>query len=223
MLKLILFDFDGTLVDSMHHYANLAATLFAQHYSLPYDQARSDYLKTSGIAFTKQLEILFPENPLNSQVEQLFAAGKITIKNKIDWCPYVIQLLNALKKAGYKIGISSSEDEENIIKFMQKKSIYWDVLLGTRDPVFTKGMPHFTYITEHYGLKPENLLFIGDSLQDFKISAANNVPFIAYLSTFSEADFHQLHPKIPCYSNYERLHHDLIKGDLLTVLHNILL
>jgi len=214
MLKLVLFDFDGTLVDSMTYYADLAANLLSQHYSLSHADARKCYLQTSGIAFTKQLESLFPQHPDNKQVEELFESGKVSIKKQINWHPHTIDLLSLLQQNGYQIGISSSEHEANIQQFMQQKNIHWDVFLGTRDASFTKGKAHFSYLLKHHNLKPENLLFIGDSLQDYKICAESGVPFVAYLSTFSEADFLQLHKKIPAYTDFSLLGKDLLSANL---------
>lgn len=214
MLKLVLFDFDGTLVNSMEYYGDLAAALLAKHYSLTQEQAKFYYFQTSGIPFIRQLEQLFPNNPENEHVDQLFELGKVEIKKRIDWHPHVIQLLDHLKQEGYQIGISSSEHEEAIKQFMQRKNRDWDVLLGARNASFTKGESHFLYLREQFNLQAENLLFIGDSLQDYKICAQHQVPFTAYLSTFSAADFHQMHNQIPCYADFDDLRQELIQGNL---------
>ena len=214
MLKMLLFDFDGTLVNSMSYYADLAALLFVEHYSFPKEQAKHAYFKTSGIAFAKQLQILFPDHAANDKVAQLFEAGKVNIKKQISLYPHVVELLTLAHQMGYQIGISSSENEDNIRQFMQKQNIDWDVILGTRNQTFTKGKAHYSYLLENHHLAHDDILFIGDSLQDYKICAENEVAFVAYLSIFDERDFLQLHPKIPCYSDYKVLGYDLEQGKL---------
>ena len=72
MIRLVIFDLDGTLIESMEEYAELAADLIRQHYGWPAEKAKKEYLRTSGLPFRDQLEILFPGSPLNPKIAEKF-------------------------------------------------------------------------------------------------------------------------------------------------------
>ncbi len=71
-VKLVVFDLDGTLVDTMGSFANHAATLMERHYGLLHETGYSQYMKTSGLPFKQQLEVLFPRNHKNASVAHQF-------------------------------------------------------------------------------------------------------------------------------------------------------
>ena len=58
--QLLVFDLDGTLIDTMGDYADKAAALIRDHYGTPKDEARRRYFETSGVPFEQQLEQIFP-------------------------------------------------------------------------------------------------------------------------------------------------------------------
>lgn len=57
---LILFDFDGTLVDTMPAHSKLAAEVINKYFGINKKLAYKKYIETSGLPFEKQLEIIFP-------------------------------------------------------------------------------------------------------------------------------------------------------------------
>ena len=66
--KAYLFDFDGTLVDTMGGFADIAGRVInGFHPHISFEAARRRYLETSGIPFFQQLEIICPEDPTNAQ------------------------------------------------------------------------------------------------------------------------------------------------------------
>src|SRR5262249_60976340 len=57
--SVLLFDLDGTLVDTMQAIADLAAGVMARHFGVVERPARKLYLEPSGIPFQQQLEAIF--------------------------------------------------------------------------------------------------------------------------------------------------------------------
>src|SRR4051812_11625031 len=76
--SLCVFDFDGTIVDSMEAFADLAGTLISENYHLPFPHSRKLYLQTSGVPFFQQLEILFPNDLKNAKIASAFEQQKTT-------------------------------------------------------------------------------------------------------------------------------------------------
>ena len=76
--KAYLFDFDGTLVDTMPGFADIAGKVMHRyHPEISFEYARQRYLETSGNPFFKQLEIIFPGDPTNPEKARIFEETKI--------------------------------------------------------------------------------------------------------------------------------------------------
>ena len=59
-----LFDFDGTLVDTMGGYADLAGGLIHEAFpEITAEKGRELYIRTSGIPFIQQMELIRPGKP----------------------------------------------------------------------------------------------------------------------------------------------------------------
>ena len=74
--KVVVFDFDGTVVDSMDSFADIAADVMPRYYSISGEEAKRLYLETSGIPFFQQLEQLFPNNENNDKAAHDFEETK---------------------------------------------------------------------------------------------------------------------------------------------------
>ena len=99
--------------------------------------------------------------------------------------PEVKQLLVDLAAMGYINVISSSNVPDMIEKYVAKHDLKIEKVLGFRAPDFYKGKPHFDFLKAHYGVSNEEILFLGDSPEDYEHSALNSVPFIGRTGTFS--------------------------------------
>jgi len=76
--KAFLFDFDGTLVDTMHGYADIAGRLISTRYEgYSFEQGRRRYIETSGIPFVQQMEIVAPADARNAETVRMFEEEKI--------------------------------------------------------------------------------------------------------------------------------------------------
>lgn len=215
--QLLVFDLDGTLIDTMGDYADKAAALIFEHYGTPWDEARRRYFETSGLPFEQQLEQMFPKEPCNTEVAQMFESWKDGYLANVTLSSETEQLLRGWRNAGFRIAISSN----NLEPYVQRLATYWpvDVALGYRAmDGFGKGEPHFQKLEEHFGFSREQMLFIGDSPNDARIAAQSKVPFLALLtSEFAEADFTQYSPGVKCIARLRDLNASLHDGGLTRV------
>ena len=72
-MSIILWDWDGTLADTMPAHADLAAKCIQKHFGINFQNAREEYLNTSGIPFDYQLKKIFPnteESKIDSCAEE---------------------------------------------------------------------------------------------------------------------------------------------------------
>ncbi len=109
--KVVVFDFDGTLVDTMELYAERASELMEEYYGIPKDRAVKLYWETAGLAFKDQMEVLFPGNQNNVAVVELFEKWKSTIIKDVTLSEEAREVLFRLKTMGLIVAVSSNNIE----------------------------------------------------------------------------------------------------------------
>ncbi|MFQ5708251.1 MAG: HAD family hydrolase [bacterium] len=193
---LIIFDLDGTLIDTMGSFADIAGELIEKHCGWNFEIGRKRYLETSGIPFFQQMEILFPGGDNNEVIVQRFEKLKIAafVHEKVS--EKTLETLHELKECGFRTVISSNNFHDLVREFVHRENVPVDLALGFR-PHFSKGCPHFDYIAEYFKVPRNKMLFVGDSLRDAEIAHKNAIQFIAKVGTFNPEDF-----KLECNSEY---------------------
>jgi len=189
--KIIIFDLDGTLVDSMGDFAVVASTVLHKHFGVSLEEGARLYRQTSGLPFVQQLEKLFPGAPSNLQAERDFEELKLAGYFEKPFYPEVRSVISSLRERGLRICVSSNNLAENVTKKMEPLRDLFDLILGFGNGL-AKGKPHFEHIKKHFGISADELLFVGDSLHDARCAAENNIRFVAKLGTFTQSEFEVL-------------------------------
>ncbi len=200
-----MFDFDGTLIDSMPFLEKNAITLLMKYYSFSKDEAREKYRNTTGLPFVQQMERIAPQNPLNSSVVEKFERMKLDLIYEQHPFNDALTVLKTLKQQNYLLGISSGTIESIITTYLVKKDFHLvNDILGFR-PCFEKGKDHFNFIQNKYSLHQPQILFVGDSLHDAKRAKNNNIIFIGRIGMFKEKDFHSIIPNCRIIQNLSEI------------------
>lgn len=202
-IKVIIFDFDGTLVDTMGIFADVAAELIHRHYGWSLEQARREYLRTSGLPFIRQLDELFPGNNSNTVVAAEFEQRKNEAAKHIILEAATRETL-ALLQQKYKIAISSGNFLKNIEHFFAHNSFRPDLIMGFRDH-FNKGAEHFNFVLQHFSVTRSEVMMVGDSLHDFLKAREFGIAFIAKLGTFTLLDFQKIDANVQSISSISEL------------------
>lgn len=204
-VKAILFDFDGTLVDTMEGYADIAGEIvssFSAEYT--FEQARARYLETSGIPFFQQLEILLPGNSENARLADKFEERKQEGLYRTVFPDEVRETIEELRRRGYLAGISSNNFQHMVDRFLETNHLVFDVVLGFQ-PGFAKGKDHFERFLNDFGFSRDELLFVGDSLKDAEKALENGITFAGIEGTFSRGEFLELDPGIVTINSIKEL------------------
>ncbi|MFH1357835.1 MAG: HAD hydrolase-like protein, partial [bacterium] len=88
-------------------------------------------------------------------------------------------------------GVSSNNAENVVLQRIKPIQECFDMILGYKDG-FLKGKDHFDLVKNKFHLQTNELLFVGDSLNDARTAHKNGLEFVARLGTFSEEDFNKL-------------------------------
>jgi phosphoglycolate phosphatase-like HAD superfamily hydrolase/phosphatidylglycerophosphate synthase len=191
--EVIVFDFDGTVVDSMNTFADLAAEVMPKYYPVNASIARSMYLNTSGVPFFQQLELLFPNHQANATASEEFERRKLDTYFERPLFTDVLETVHHLKKRGIKTAVSSNNFQHLVESFVTRTGITFDLVLGYKTN-FEKGQEHFAYIERRLGIGREAMAFVGDSIKDGERAMHCGVEFIGKEGIFSRDQFTERFP-----------------------------
>lgn len=193
-LKVILFDFDGVIVDTYE--SNIACfrnALTYYKYPLPPEEKFKLLL---GLPVREGVKVLIP-NATDQEVEiiaqRVFIESDITIP-LIKLCTGAQLALDKFAGA-YKLAVVSSRRRVSIEKILSYLKIedYFDLILGRED--VKKPKPHPEPILkalENFKIKTNEALYIGDMEEDVLAAKAAKVPciFISKGKNDFGADYH---------------------------------
>ena len=212
-IKALVFDLDGTLIDTMRYFGMVASEVINKYYGIDKEEAKKMYFETSGIPFFQQLEVLFPGDKRNSVASEEYEKNKLYYFFKEPFPEDALNVLKTIKKSFPRfVLVVSSNNFENLVKkyIIENRIMVFDEILGFRGG-FSKGKDHFEYIMKKYNFKKENLVFIGDSWWDAKVAIDNGINFIAITKTFSSRDWKEKFPDILIINSFEEIL-DILRG-----------
>ena len=187
--KAVLFDVDGTLVDTMAVIILGLRDAFEQFAGVsPTDQ---EILALIGLPLRKQLRLYGMENStdaeLSSRIE--FTIGRFEHHKALETTfPAAIETLRAVHRSGRKTALVTSKSGPELQLFLErfeaKDAV--DITVCASDVVHPKPDPESAFLAcERLGVAPEETLFIGDSIYDLRCArGAGCTPIgVAYGST----------------------------------------
>lgn len=174
--KHIIFDIDGTMLDSA--YADLTALqrvlLELQNKSYPIDDLRFALGIPSEVAL-KQLginEVSMANLLWNSYMNELSYTMKLF--------DGIMEVLLELKNRGFKLGIITSKNKKEFQHDFIPLGIetYFDIVITVEDSIAPKPSvePMLAYLNKA-GLKPQEALYIGDTIYDRECAVYAGVDF----------------------------------------------
>ena len=193
----IIFDFDGTLADSMPFLANIGIQIMKKYYDIDYDEAAERYKSTTGLPYEHQINLNFPGYEQNERAIEEFEKLKIERIFKQQLFPDVVETLTQLNQMDISVFVSSSTYQPIIVEYFAKRelSTCFVEVVGYR-PGFEKGKHHFEHIKAEHGIRLDDTLFVGDSLKDYERSK-EYCEFVGLEGMFKEKDFRRAGHKGP--------------------------
>ncbi|WP_135609975.1 HAD family hydrolase [Methanococcoides sp. AM1] len=186
MLKAILFDFDGVLVESVDIKTKAFAKLFEDEGTEIVDQVVEYHLANGGVSRFKKFDYIyenFLEKAINDEIRTDLGNkfSNLVIQNVID-APWVFGAKDFLEDYYQKIDlyIVSGTPEDELIDIVDRKCIN-KYFKGTYGSPETKGNL-IKCILEDRGYTKDQVVFIGDAITDLNGALEADIPFIGRVS-----------------------------------------
>ena len=175
-MKIIVFDLDGTLLNSLEDLADSANWVLEQHgfSTHPVDAYR--YFVGDGVR--KLIERILPqEERTEARIEQcrqeFVAYYKVHMEDKTSVYEGITELLVELKNRGLKIAVATNKVHIAVKPLMEKyfPEIRFDSMIGQREGVPVKPAPQIMFdILRETGCEPSEALHVGDTATDMQLA-----------------------------------------------------
>lgn len=164
-IKVILFDLDGTLLDSRDFLVQSSFDILQKNYpdQFPYEQIEADF----GNGFGR----LLPDkkSDIGKKSLQEFHGIKLGKYHETTYFPGVLDGLYTLHAKGITLGVVTNQNKQvaiNSLKHHQIKSLF-DVIIGLQDVKEGKPSPEgINQAIEQLQCNKEDVLMVGDSRFD---------------------------------------------------------
>lgn len=185
-IKLVIFDADGTLIDSEQDITDAMNKMLSNRgYPLITSEEMRTFLGESTEGVTRlSLKKEVGEEEFKKCVDEYVAnyMGGGSPKTK----PYagIAEVIRVIKERGYKVTVLSNKPQEEIDRIKDRLIVPLgiDDVVGATSQIPIKPDPYGAKcIMEKYGAKPENTFFVGDGETDVMTAINGGMKLVAVL------------------------------------------
>ncbi len=178
-IKAVLFDFDGTLVDTNHLILDSWGYASQKHLNktFPVDVLR----KTFGEPLIPSLTRFFPGCDIDEVVRD-YRGYQMSHNSEVKIFDGMLELLEELKNRGYMLGIVTSRhwSTSPLARYSFEDAVkYFDVIVSEESTPAHKPDPEPCLIAaEKLGISPDEAVYIGDSRLDIMCARNAGMPSV---------------------------------------------
>lgn len=185
-IRCIIFDFDGTIADT-EHFAFHITNLLAERYNFK-KITREELGDMKKMHFKELLEYI---EVSARQLPFILRRGQKLLRHnmhEVQFCEeHFPELLDELRQRDMILGIITSNTKNNVLRFLEHKKIeIFEFLLAAS--LFNK-QAKIKRIIKKYGLKPEEILYVGDEVRDIHSAHAAGIRIASVVWGYNDRVF----------------------------------
>ncbi len=196
MLKAVIFDFDGVIVDSHGIINKLFTKIINEEFGLALGEG--EFAKYPGMRFEHRLEKISKAKGLalsKKRIEEVTEKGRLeyftNASSYVGLYPGVIELFDGLKKCGIKLCLGSNGGKKSIENIMERLGItkYFSSVVTYDDVGHGKPSPEmFLKRAAEAKAVPEECIVIDDAIEGIEGAHAAGMKVIALATTMPEEE-----------------------------------
>ncbi len=171
--KLVIFDWDGTVMDSVTKIVNcIRSSAESLNLVPPSDETIKNII---GMSLEKAIDVLFPDNV--AQHQALISGYKY--QYSVDTTPTpvfanVVSVLNALKEQGIVLAVATGKGRGGLERLLEQSQLrHFFSATRTSDEAQSKPSPDMLYqLLEELGISAQDAVMIGDTQIDMTMAKA---------------------------------------------------
>lgn len=192
MIDTLIFDFDGTLMDTNNVIVQSWQQVYRKYTGHDGD---TDYiLSTFGEPLEESLENAFPDVPLEETVNTYRTWHGEHYWDMIELFPGITEMLKEAKARGYRLAIATSRLKETLFLGLDKYNLtdLFDTIVTVEEVANHKPEPDcILKVLEELDVPPEKAAMVGDSRLDMMCAhnAGVKAILVGWSVTVTERDF----------------------------------
>lgn len=185
MIKLVLFDFDGTIADSFESFLGIIDVITSKH-NLPKITKKEipELRRESARVLVKRLKVPFYKIPFIARDMKKLQGEQVLALKPFTGIP---ETLKELKNKDIKLGIATSNGKENVEAFLNNNHLlifdylYCDIGMFGKSSVIKK-------ILKTHKLSEQEVLYVGDEIRDIEASRKAGIKIAAVTWGFNSKE-----------------------------------
>ncbi|OGK26198.1 hypothetical protein A2954_04395 [Candidatus Roizmanbacteria bacterium RIFCSPLOWO2_01_FULL_37_12] len=176
MIRTVIFDFDGTIADTLPKIFELY-NKYANEFNLPVlnrkeaeelrNKSAFEIIKSFGISIIKIPAIA---NRVLSELKK--SITQIKIFKGMD------EVLNSIKARGFQLGLLTSNSQENVDKYLDYHKLDFFDFVHSEKNIFGKSKTLGKLISQ-YNLEKTKTIYVGDEVRDIEACRDNGIKIIS--------------------------------------------
>jgi len=200
MIKALIFDFDGVVLESADIKTEAFERLFEGEFPQHVKEIVGHHLKNKGISRFVKIRHAYDniiKIHLSKELEQELGRrfSEIVLKEVLN-APFVPGTFEFIEKRHktYPIYVATGTPEEEMLYIAEKRGLtkYFNEIQGSP----SKKTEIIVDILTRYGYSPSEVLFVGDATTDMQAASKTGVHFVARITPNSESELLKCQHKI---------------------------
>jgi pyrophosphatase PpaX len=171
-LKAVLFDLDGTLINSIDHI--VACWQHTARACLGREMSREEIVRNVGRALMECFEEVAPGR--SEELREVYRAYQVkTHDDTVTLVPGTVETLEGLKAAGFALGVVTSKGLTVAMEGLDLFGLFpfFDTLVTYEDTTVHKPHPDPLLVAcDRLGMEPAQVLYVGDAVFDIQAGKA---------------------------------------------------